>query len=424
MSDSHSPRAASGTPAAPATPIERLDLLLEVTRRLMSQTDLETLLLLIAEATTQLVDAERATIYLVDHDRGEVWSKVALEVGEIRLPMGKGIAGTVASTGETINLGDAYRDPRFDDATDFRSGYRTRTVLTVPMRSRADGRVIGVFQVLNKRGGPFMQGDEEMLGALAASAAVAVENAQLIAEQKRLWQSLIETLAVTIDARDQQTAGHSQRVTRYAEIIGRQMGLTPLELERLRAAALLHDYGKIGVRDRFLQKPGKLTDAEFEYMRAHAQKTAAFLSFIAFPRDMSDVPVMAAQHHERMDGRGYPRGIPGSHILLGARIIAAADVFDALTAPRYYKGAYSIEKTLEMMDEMAGPHLDEAVVRAVHAALPLLRVALNDLKWTWPRPGEHGMGSIDEAATDGLSERDRAAEAHRGDTPPAASGAS
>jgi hypothetical protein len=395
--------------AAPATPVQRLDLLLEVTRRLVSQTDLEALLLLIAEATTQLVDAERATIYLVDHDRGEVWSKIALEAGEIRLPLGKGLAGTVASTGETINLGDAYRDPRFDGATDFRSGYRTRTLLTAPMRGRADGRVIGVFQVLNKRDGRFTVDDEEMLAALAASASIAVENAQLIAEQKRLWQSLIETLAVTIDARDQQTAGHSQRVTRYAEIIGRQMGLTPPELERLRAAALLHDYGKIGVRDKFLQKPGKLTDAEFEYMRAHAQKTGAFLSFIAFPRDMWDVPVMAAQHHERMDGRGYPRGIPGARIHLGARVIAAADVFDALTAPRYYKGAYSIETALEMIDSMAGAHLDEAVVRALHAALPLLRAAVNDLKWTWPRPGEGGMGSIEEAADGGLSERDRAA---------------
>jgi hypothetical protein len=378
----------------------------------MSQTDLEALLMLIAEATTQLLDAERATIYLVDQERGEVWSKVALGAGEIRLPLGKGLAGTVASTGETINIGNAYDDPRFDDETDFRSGYRTRTLLTFPMRSRADGRVLGVFQVLNKRGGRFSADDEEMLGALAASAAVAVENAQLIAEQKRLWQSLIETLAVTIDARDQQTAGHSQRVTRYAEIIGRQMGLTPPELERLRAAALLHDYGKIAVRDRFLQKPGKLTDAEFEYMRAHAQKTAAFLSFITFPRDMRDVPLMAAQHHERMDGKGYPRGIPGARIHLGARVIAAADVFDALTAPRYYKPAYPLERTLGMMDGMAGAHLDEAVVRAVHAALPDLAAALHELKSTWPQPGDAGMGSIEEAAG-GLSERDRDGTQHR-----------
>src|SRR6266404_3926328 len=113
-----------------------------------------------------------------------------------------------------------------------------------------------------------------------ASAAVAVENAQLLAEQRRLWTTLIETLAVTIDARDQQTAGHSQRVTRYAEVIGRALGLEGIELEKIRAAALLHDYGKIAVRDQFLLKPGKLDDVEFEYMKVHAEKTGEFLAHL------------------------------------------------------------------------------------------------------------------------------------------------
>src|SRR5436853_7711218 len=132
-----------------------------------------------------------------------------------------------------------------------------------------NGRVIGGFQVGNMNGGgPFSTDDEDTLSSLGASAAVAVENAQLVAEQRRLWETLIETLAVTIDARDQQTAGHSQRVTRYAEVIGRGMGLAGIELEKLRAAALLHDYGKIAGRDKFLMKRGKLDQAEFEYMKA------------------------------------------------------------------------------------------------------------------------------------------------------------
>src|SRR5439155_793952 len=186
-------------------------------------------------------------------------------------------------------------------------------------------RVIGVFQVVNKNGGgAFTTDDEETLSSLGASAAVAVENAQLVAEQRRLWTTLIETLAVTIDARDQQTAGHSQRVTRYAEVIGRGLGLEGIELEKIRAAALLHDYGKIAVRDQFLLKPGKLDQAEFEYMKAHAEKTGEFLAHLVFPQDMRDVPVIAAQHHERMDGKGYPRALPAERILLGARIVAAA----------------------------------------------------------------------------------------------------
>jgi len=146
---------------------------------------------------------------------------------------------------------------------------------------------------------------------------------------------------MTIDARDQQTAGHSQRVTRYAEVIGRALGLEGIELEKLRAAALLHDYGKIAVRDQFLLKPGKLDDVEFEYMKVHAEKTGEFLAHLVFRRTCATFPVIAAQHHERMDGKGYPRGLPAARILLGARIVAAADVFDALTAPRYYKPAYN-----------------------------------------------------------------------------------
>jgi GAF domain-containing protein len=386
----------------------KLDLILDVTRRLMSITDLDALLRDMATVTTQLLDADRATIFIVDRDRAEIWSKVALGTGadEIRQAIGVGIAGTVAATGETVNIPDAYDDPRFNPEPDQRTGYRTKSLLTFPMTGQ-NGRVIGVFQVVNKNSGEFTADDEDTLSSLGASAAVAVENAQLVAEQRRLWTTLIETLAVTIDARDQQTAGHSQRVTRYAEVIGRALGLEGVELEKLRAAALLHDYGKIAVRDQFLLKPGKLDDAEFEYMKAHAEKTGEFLAHLVFPQDMRDVPVIAAQHHERMDGKGYPRGLPADRILLGARIVAAADVFDALTAPRYYKPAYTLEKTLEIMDGMAGDHLDPTVVSAVRRNVHDLEWTLDSMKHTWPKADDEGMGGAPES---GLSERDKAAE--------------
>ncbi len=372
----------------------------------MSVTDLDALLKTMAEATASLLAADRATIFVVDRERNELWSRVALGAGEIRFPVGRGIAGTVAQTGEAINIADAYQDARFNSEPDRLSGYKTKTLLTFPMKGN-EGRVIGVFQVVNKRGGgAFTSADENTLASLGASAAVAVENAQLVAEQKRLWQSLIETLAITVDARDQQTAGHSQRVTRYAVVIGKALGWEGKDLEKLQAAALLHDYGKIAVRDEFLQKPGKLDDAEFAYMKAHAEKTGEFLQHLVFPHDMREVPMIAAQHHERMDGKGYPKGLGADRIHIGARIVAAADVFDALTAPRYYKPAYPLAKTLEIMDGMAGDHLDPRVMKAVHDALPALEKTIEELKPTWPKPGDQGMGSIAEAAG-GLSERDR-----------------
>ncbi|MBI2324240.1 MAG: HD domain-containing protein [Chloroflexi bacterium] len=384
----------------------RLDLILDVTRQLMSETDLTKLLQLIAVATTKLVDCDRATVFLIDRDKNEMWSKVALGASEIRFPVGAGIAGTVAVTGQTINIPDAYADPRFNQAIDKSTGYKTNNLLTFPMTGH-DGRVIGVFQAVNKHAGPFADDDEAALSSLASSAAVCVENAQLVEGQRQLWTSLVETLAVTVDARDQQTAGHSRRVTRYAEVIAASMGMTPAEVERVRTAGLLHDYGKIAVRDRFLQKAGKLDDAEFAYMKAHAEKTGEFLQYLRFPPDMRDVPLMAAQHHERMDGKGYPLGLAGDQIHVGARIVAAADVFDALTAPRYYKPAYSIEKTLDIMRSMTGEHLDRAIMAAVEAALPKLIETLEELKPTWPKPGDEGMGSLQEASAQ-LSERDQA----------------
>jgi len=153
----------------------RLDVILDVTRRLMSVTDLDSLLQLIAEATRELLAADRATIFIVDGERGELWSRVALGTSEIRIPLGTGIAGTVAQTGEIINIPDAYADPRFNPEPDQQSGYQTKSLLTFPMTGQ-EGRVIGVFQAVNKHGGgPFISSDEDTLASLAASAAVAVE---------------------------------------------------------------------------------------------------------------------------------------------------------------------------------------------------------------------------------------------------------
>ncbi len=159
--------------------VERLYLLLETTQQLLNTRSLDELLRLLSETTTRMANAERATIFLVDAPKQELWSKVALgdDVGDIRLPLGEGVAGLVALTGETIFLDDPYHDERFNPDIDRRTGYRTRNLLTLPMKA-ADGQILGVFQVLNKRGGSFTREDAHILAALAASAARAVENAQ------------------------------------------------------------------------------------------------------------------------------------------------------------------------------------------------------------------------------------------------------
>jgi eukaryotic-like serine/threonine-protein kinase len=162
--------------------VERLHFLLEATRQLMAAADVNELLTILGETAARLASAERSTIYMVDKDAAQLWSRSAMGdgVGEIRIPLGTGISGMVALTGETIMLDDPYSDIRFNPEVDKRTGYRTRNLLTMPVKS-AKGMILGVFQVLNKRQGSFGRDDVELLSTLAASAAVALENTKTLA---------------------------------------------------------------------------------------------------------------------------------------------------------------------------------------------------------------------------------------------------
>jgi len=173
------------------TSVDRLSRLMKVGAAISSELDLDALLRTISQTTSHLLGAERSTVFLVDRSRNELWSRVAegLDRQEIRIPLAAGIAGTVASSGTPIRISDAYTDPRFNPEVDKRTGYRTRNILCAPMRN-ARGQVIGVFQVLNKRGGDFSALDEQLLASLSSQAAVAVENAQLYDEVQRAYTQL------------------------------------------------------------------------------------------------------------------------------------------------------------------------------------------------------------------------------------------
>lgn len=170
-----------------------LQTVLAISRAMSSERDLGRLLDLVVQAVTDLVGADRTSLYLVDHERNELWTQVSQNTTAIRLPMGRGIAGTVATSGATINIPAAYADPRFDRENDRRSGYQTRSILCMAMRNHGN-QVVGVVQALNKRDGtPFNDYDEQLLSALASAGAVAIDNAQLIArdrERQRLERDM------------------------------------------------------------------------------------------------------------------------------------------------------------------------------------------------------------------------------------------
>ncbi len=327
----------------------------EVMQALGGTLDLDELLDLIITRITEVMDADRSSLFLIDWETEELWSKVAQGVRfmEIRFPMDLGLAGAVATSGDCLNIPDAYDDPRFNQEFDRKTGYRTRSVLCVPMTNK-EGERIGVIQVLNKRGNePFNAEDQELLCALAGQAAVAVENSQLYEDQKKSFISFVETLSTAMDARDPITAGHSSRVTQYSLAIGEELEYTEKQLEVLNAAALLHDIGKIGVPEVVLFKDGKLTDEEYKVIQTHALHSLNILDKIHFVREQKDIPMMSATHHERLDGSGYPLGLTGDDIPEAGRVIAVGDIFDAITSRRHYRDRMEFIKVLRVLDEEA-----------------------------------------------------------------------
>jgi len=177
----------------------------------------------------------------------------------------------------------------------------------------------------------------------------------------RLNRGTLTALARAIDAKSPWTAGHSERVTHLALKIGRILGLTREQLDNLRQAGLLHDIGKIGIPAKILDKPGKLTDEEYRIICEHPEKGAKILQPI---EEYAEVIPVAMQHHEWFNGKGYPDGLPEEEISLGARILAVADVFDALTSDRPYRDGMPVQIAIEMIREASGIKFDPKVVDA------------------------------------------------------------
>lgn len=344
--------------------------LLKIARTISAEIDLDTLLTTIAEQTKIALNADRCTVFLIDRERNELWSRIALGIGseEIRFPLDKGLAGHVAITGETIHIKNAYTDSRFNKEIDIQTGYTTNNILCMPIRN-IKYEIIGVFQVLNKYSGEFTDSDEDLLLTIGSSAGIALENnilfnrqQKMIEEQKDLFSSFIDTLAASIDARDKITSGHSRRVKMYAELISRELNVDEEEIQTISKAALLHDIGKIGIRDAVLQKEGKLTPEEYDHIKTHADLTHDILSKISASKSFEDVVEIAASHHEKFDGSGYFRKLSGEQIPIGGRILAVADVFDAITSVRHYRDKMPIKNAINILIEGMNAHFDKTVV--------------------------------------------------------------
>jgi len=225
---------------------------------------------------------------------------------------------------------------------------------------------LGVLAVDNYRSTrPLLERDVNLLMGIAPQIGICMHNARLTATRVQQFQSIIQALVASTEARDPITAGHSQKVTEYSIGICRELGLPYEYTEMIRVAAALHDYGKIGIYDAILKKPGRLTGEEYEIVKTHAAKTREILQQIRFEGIYRDVPSIAGAHHEKIDGTGYPNQLRGDSIPLGARIIAVADVFEALTSKRHYREPMALRDVLDHLVDNSGAHFDRTCVDAL-----------------------------------------------------------
>ncbi len=350
---------------------ERQHLLEQISRHLQQTLDSEVLIPLILEEVNKAIEAEAQSLWMLNAETGLIVCHYATGPGgeaikKVTVPLGRGIVGTSVESQTAIMIEDAQHDERVFKAADQQTGFVTRSLLCVPLVRQ--GKSIGAIEAVNKRGGGlFGQADLELLRNIADSAALSIENARLYAELSASYDGTLDALTAALDLRDRETEGHSRRVVEYTARLARQMGLTEPEIRSICRGALIHDIGKIGVPDAILLKPGLLDPDERRIMEKHP--VAGYEMLLGVPYLKEEIPIVLA-HQEHWDGSGYPFGLKGDQIPLGARLFAIADTFDALTSDRPYRPARSCAEAVQVIAAEAGRQFDPQAVQSFLAVAP------------------------------------------------------
>lgn len=286
-----------------------------------------------------------------------------------RLSLGQGLAGRAALERNIVKIQDWRLEPDLSHLQSLTDRFQAEDFISyygVPLIVKE--QVKGVLEIFHRA--PLISDPEwlDFLATLAGQAAIAINDAQLFSSLQRsntelalAYDTTLEGWSRALDLRDKETEGHTQRVAAMAIRLAKILGLSVEEIVHMRRGALLHDIGKMGIPDGILLKPDLLTEKEWLIMRKHPTYAYEMLSPIRYLRSSLDIPYC---HHEKWDGTGYPQGLKGEEIPLAARIFAIVDVWDALTADRPYRPAWSREQTLEHIREQAGKHFDPRVVSA------------------------------------------------------------
>ena len=330
--------------------------------KIANEKSVDKIIMLMADMGRDLIVADRCTLWLIDHKKNELRTMIPHGVNEIRVPINSGLVGHSILSGKTILIDDAYQDSRFNPLVDKETGYRTKAVLVIPIINN-QGEIIGAYQAINKmtKGKKFTSKDIEYLTLAASYSGKSLETAMLNQEIEETQKEIIFVMGEIGESRSKETGNHVKRVAEYSRILAIKSGLSEHEAELIKMASPMHDIGKVAIPDAILKKPGKLTDEEFEVMKSHCNIGYNLLKNSS-RSILKTAAVLAYQHHEKWNGKGYPLGAKGNEIHIYGRITAIADVFDALGSDRYYKKAWELDRILNLFKEERGEHFDPNLV--------------------------------------------------------------
>lgn len=277
--------------------------------------------------------------------------------------LGEGLTGRIAQTGEPIFIAeDSSHDPRI--ARPIVLAENLNSFIGVPVS--AGDEIVAVMNILTRPPDVLNEQDTALIAAIGTHVGFAIRNAQLFAERRRAEEALQKALNSTIKAvvtvselRDPHTAGHEKRVTQLACAIAVEMGIGHDQIEDLKMACSLHDIGKICIPAEILSRAKKLSESEFDLIKSHSEISYNIMKQSELPESVSQIVL---QHHERMNGSGYPKGLDGSKIILGAKILMVADVVEAMSSHRPYRAALGIDKALDEISDKKGIAYDPGVV--------------------------------------------------------------
>jgi HD-GYP domain-containing protein (c-di-GMP phosphodiesterase class II) len=333
---------------------KEITLLYNIAEKVSACLDLKEVAKLAIDETMKFIDGTGASIKLLNDETGQFETIISFgsESDTKTLRPGEGIEGNVFTSGMAEIVNDVYSDARY-----VACGSKVSSIICSPLKVK--DKVIGTIKISSDEPINYMAEHLKLLCTIASQAASAIENARLYDELKETFFTVVHALAETIEKRDPYTGGHTNRVMDYSLAIGKELGLSEDEMTNLRLSAILHDIGKIGVRDSVLLKEGKLTDEEFTAIKMHSIYGEQILKHV---KQMRDVIAGVKYHHERYDGRGYPDGLKGEEIPITARIIAVADTFDAMTSDRPYRKGLSLDIAFEELRKHSGTQFDAKVV--------------------------------------------------------------